>query len=266
MSREQTASLLDLPPATLNNDQRSRVDALAIDIALLAEVQRDQGRKECLENYQEALELFERTGARQREANIAYNLGWAYTHIPSLRDLDSAELWYRRSLEFRAEGDALGRARSVGQLGSVAHERYLEGRRAGVDDAELVQHLHTAAASYHEALDLLPEDAVSELAIAHNTLGIIYVAAGQVDVALPHWREAIRQAEAAGDRYEAGQARSNIAIGLADAGRFDDALLYANAAVRDFESVGVWADTDLNKAQRLIHQIQETLATSEKIQ
>ncbi len=58
--------------------------------------------------------------------------------------------------------------------------------------------------------------------------------------------------EEAGDRYPAGQTRYNAVLTLADADWFDDALLYARAALRDFESYGPSATQDIADTRRLI--------------
>jgi tetratricopeptide (TPR) repeat protein len=189
------------------------------------------------------------------------NLGHAYKDLAKIRDLDEAERWYRRSVELRPEGDRQGRAQSSGQLGAVALERFKEACSAGRPEAELPKHLNAARESYQQALDLLPEDAVNDLAVTHNALGAVYANAGDMLRALPHYREAIRYFEAAGHNYNAGKVRFNVALALADSGRLPDAREYARAALRDFQTYGDAAAEMIERTQRVLAMIGEALGS-----
>jgi len=122
---------------------------------------------------------------------------------------------------------------------------------------ELPEPSSAAAGVYHEALDLDPPDALEDLATDHSQLGNIYADAGDLDRALHHWREAIRYRETAGGTFGAGQTRFNVGVTLARAGRFAEALLYAEAALRDFEPFGDRAAADIQQTQQLIARIQQ---------
>ena len=172
--------------------------------------------------------------------------------LPAIRDLAQTERWYRRSLELRAEGDRLGQAKCLSQLGLVAYERFLEARTAGLPQEELLRHLNAAAGLYHQALKFDPPDHVEDLAIDHNQLGNIYQDAGDLDRALPHYREAIRYFEVAGALYNAATARRNVAVGLANAGHLADAREYAHAALRNYQTYGDRAADEIQQTQRLI--------------
>ena len=83
-------------------------------------------------------------------------------------------------------------------------------------------------------------------------LGNIYGDAGDLDRALKHYREAIR--------YEKCKAMSTAQPRLAstspsaslNAGRFPDALAYAQAALRNYETFGDRAAAEIQKTQGLI--------------
>jgi tetratricopeptide (TPR) repeat protein len=134
----------------------------------------------------------------------------------------------------------------------VAFERFLDARRAGQPAEILVGHLNAAATAYHQALDELPPDTVTDRAVAHNELGLIYDNAGQADTALHHYQQSIKYKEEAGNRYGAGGTRYNIALMLQDAGRITDALAYAHAALRDFQTYGAGAADRIENTQSLI--------------
>jgi tetratricopeptide (TPR) repeat protein len=258
-NRQGAATALASPPEQLDDTQRVLLRNLAGSYGELGQIQRDQQQPACVEAYTEALQLARRIGDQPLQATAAYNLGGAYTNLRGQRDLDKAERWFQHSLDLSDEGDRLGRAHCVGQLGLVHYQRFVEARAAGRPEAELLTLLNAAAYAYQQALDLLPADAVGDLAVTHNQLGIIYSEGGQADVALRHWQEAIRYYEAAGNRYRAAQTRGNVALALTEHGRLGDGLLWAQAALRDYQSYGERAAADIAHSQELIAEIERDM-------
>ncbi len=258
-AREQATVALASPPARLNNIQRNQIRTLSVSVHELGEVLREQQQPACVEAYTESLELDRRIGDQPAQAVVAHNLGTAYKDIRGLRDLDAAERWYQRSLHLVDERDYLGRSRGMYQLGYVHYERFLEAQEAGRPEAELRDHLTHAANAYHQAVGLLPADAVGDLAITHNQLGLIYDAAGDLDTAVRHYGESVRYEEAAGNHYGAGQSRRNVAIAFAERRRFGDALEWARAALRDFQSYGNRAADRIAETQQVIAKIEQAI-------
>jgi tetratricopeptide (TPR) repeat protein len=257
--RQRAAASLALPANALDDAGRNAIRTLAVSLGQLSDIQREQGRPDCAATSQEAIALYQSIDDRAAEASRAFNLGHAYKNLPGLRDLDEAERWYKRGLELTDERDRLQRGKGFGTLAGVAYERFLDAREAGQPEAALLRHLNAAAGYYYQALDLLPPNAVDDLAVTHNQLGNVYDDAGDLERALRHWRESIRYRELAGDIYWAGAARLNIAGALANAGRLADARDYAQAALRDFEPYGAGAAADVEKTQRLIADIQAAM-------
>jgi len=177
--------------------------------------------------------------------------------LPSLRDLDAAELWYRKSLVLRTESDSLGSGHCMAQLGNVAGQRLDDARTAGRPEAELLEHLKAALGLYHQALDLTPTSAVNHLAVTHNQLGILYAAGGQLDRSLVHSRKSIAYKEAAGDRFGTAQTQENIAVDMARVGRLEEALDYAHGALKNYEHYGDRAAAELEKTREVIAAIEQ---------
>jgi tetratricopeptide (TPR) repeat protein len=225
---------------------------LAASLHELGEVQRETGRAECVAAYRESFDLAQRIGDGAGAAVVAFNLG--HSHV-DLRDLAEAERWYRRSLELRAEGDRMARARCLGQLGQVALERFWEAQRAKQSEGVLLRHLHDALGFYRQALEMTPPDAIGQLAAIHNSLGAINRNAGQLDRALHHYRESVRYQESAGDLHGAAVTRYNVALAFLDARRFADARDYAHAALRNFQTYGAGAQQDIQDTLDLIARI-----------
>ena len=84
--------------------------------------------------------------------------------------------------------------------------------------------------------------------------------AGDLDRALTHYDDSIRLAESAGKLHDAAETRFNVAFDLAQAGRPQDALGYARAALRGFEACGPAAADDVEQTRQLIERIQTTTA------
>ena len=253
--RQQAAAALARPAAELDSRERNAIRTLAVSIHYLADIQREQQQAECAQSYKEVVELCQQIGEQPVEATAAFNLGHAYKNLPALRDLEAAERWYGRSLELHAEGDRLGRGKCVITLGNVAYERFKEARAAGAAKAELLQHLTAALNRYQQALALLPANAVNDLAVTHNQLGVIYDDAGQTARALEHYQQCVHYDEQAGNFYGAGQTRRNVAIMLTQQNRLADARAYAKAALRNFQVYGNRAAADIEQTQRLLNDI-----------
>jgi tetratricopeptide (TPR) repeat protein len=109
---------------------------------------------------------------------------------------------------------------------------------------------------------MFPANAIRELETTHNQLGVVYAAAGQIDTALHHYGESIRYCETMQDRFGAGTTRRNVALTLADAGRFADARDWAQSALRDYQACEN-ADRYVVKTLKLLERIESRLrATS----
>ncbi len=258
--RQRAAPFLALPRQSLAGGERNTVRNLAASLHELGQIRREMESADCVASYEESLELSEAIGEGSLAATCAFNLGHAYRNLAAVRDLAQADHWYRRSLELRDERDWMGRGRSLGQLGHVAFKRFQAARSRESGEDQLVGHLNEAIDFYTRALELFPQDAVDELAVTHNQLGAIYGDAGDVDSALPHYRDSIRYEEQQGNVYGASGTRFNVALDLLQSGRPRDALEYALAALRGFETYGESAAEVIQQTRQLIGTIEEQRA------
>jgi tetratricopeptide (TPR) repeat protein len=257
--REEAKTALAVDPASLDLDQRAQLQNLAIAIEGLGAMLREQQEPDCVPVFTEALELAQRIGDRPREAVLAFHLGDSYL-MAGLRNLDQAEFWYRDALARIDPADRLHRAQITGQLGRIYAERFDDALKANLPEDERLSHFHASLEAYYEALKLHPKDAVSDLAVTHRMLGIIYDLASQVDAAMDHHRQSIHYCEVSADRYGAAVGRSNIAITLSRQGRMDEALLWAQAALDDYQSLGLGAKDEIARTERLLAQIDQDRA------
>lgn len=257
--REQSASALAQAPAQRTPEQRHSIRSLAVLLKQDADIQLAQARKECVHVYQEALELFEQIDDQVGAATCAFHLGNCYKDLPNVRDLEEARRWYEQSLERCDENDTLIGAKCISGLGSVAFEQFREARAQARPQDELQRLWNQAAQHFHEALALTRGDAAHDLALGHQDLGNVYGEVGQVDQASRYYREAIRYFEASGDCYHAATTRCNVAIDLVNAGRLQDALAYAGAALRGLEFFAAESVEEIAKTRALIDVIQTQL-------
>ena len=254
---QRAAPALATPPEAIDSAQRNTIRNLAVSLHELGEIRRELGEPDCVTAYEESLNLTERIGDRTSAATCAFNIGNAYMDISALHDLAQAEHWYRRSLELRDKRDRIERAKCSSQLGYVAYRRFREALSAKQCEEELLQHLNTALEFCQQALQMFPSNAVGSLAVPHNLLGNIYQDANDFGRALSHYREAIHYQEMQNDHYHAALTRYNVALIFKQTGRFADALDYAHAALRNFETYGESAVEKIQETQELIALIKQ---------
>jgi len=109
--------------------------------------------------------------------------------------------------------------------------------------------------------EMTPPDAFTQLAVTHNTIGVIFHDAGQFNRALHHNREYIRLCELTRDLYGIARGRYNSALVLASAGQFADAKDYAVAALRDYKDFGASAQEQIQNTLELISAIDKAASS-----
>lgn len=260
--RQRAAQALALPRENLNAVQRNRIRTLAASLQELGEIQRQLGQADCLQSYNESYELALRIQDTPGAAIVAYGLGNAHLLIAGIHNLDEAERWYQHALTLEADGNMLGRASCLGQLGAVAYERFLAARGDSRPKADLLAHLNRALDFYMQELDLLPTNAIPALAQAHHQLGLILVQTGDTERALEHYQKSINYEESTGNLYGAAETRVNVAISLTRGGRLADAKEYAVAALRNFQTYGPSATREVQNTLDLIAEIERAAKTA----
>ena len=253
--RRRASDLLDRPVDELEQEEWNVIKRLGTSLNELGHIRLELGQADCVPVYEEALRIADRIGNRTDAAIYAGSLGRAFLRLPGLQDLDQAEHWFQKSLDLRVESDRLGKGTALSDLGSIALRRFQLALAARQPVEESFAHLHRAANLYQDSLDWMPPDAASDLPVLHNQLAMIYQGMGEVESSLYHSREAIREYEKTGKLFAASQSRSNAAVTLLIADRRADALEYAQAALRGFESYGEKAMEEIERTRQLIAKI-----------
>lgn len=258
--RTTTAAARAKTDAERTAAERNALRSLSSSLQQLGHVLSETGSPDCVRALEEAIDLAASIGVRRGEAICAFNLGHAFLNVATIRNLDTAERWYRTSLSLLADDDRSGRGRCLGQLGGVALERFDDGRAAGANSETLSGHWDAALQAYREALDTFDADDLTSLSVTHRQLGIVYRRAGAVDPALAHYSQSIALEERAQNPFGAAQARFNAGLVLFDAGRLSEARAYAVAARDQLRLLGTGAAALLGKAENLLAAIEAAIA------
>jgi tetratricopeptide (TPR) repeat protein len=238
-----------------SDESRALISELALEVYRRGQIRYARGDVHCLDDYLEAIELYQRSGLRSLAANAALDAGTAYLRLQSLRDLDAAEQWYLRASEWLDKRDHLGQANCYIQLGAVALKR-----REEAQTQEIALHTVRAAIAYLlRALPLLPEVAVQERAACHSRLGTSFRYMGDLVSSLEHSQEAMRLFDQYGDVFQGGQIRLNLANVLMEQGRYEQSAEYVREAVRQFKSMGTGASASVALAEKRLAWIEAKL-------
>jgi tetratricopeptide (TPR) repeat protein len=271
LHRRQAAPALALPPdAPPDLMQRNRIRTLAVSHEAFGHILLEQGSGDCVQQYEEAIRLFRRIKATAEEGIIHYNLGHAYMEIAAIRNLDAAEGAYQRSLALREPSDALGRSKSIHQIGTVHHMRSKESRRRSEPAETVLKHTEAAEGHFLQSLALCQPTALTHLIPIHFGLANLYDDVGRTELAREHYEKTVQICEQTGDRHEAGKTRFNIALTHLQAAKREAALArrrdllhraqaYAQATLRDFQHYQGRVAADEAKAQGLLDQINQLL-------
>lgn len=249
--------------AELNDDERHAFRSLSVFLQRLGRLQMECDSTEALDHLKEAHELSQQLGEKTGQAITAFNLASAYFSISAVRDLDLAEHWYRTSLSLCTDNPA-GVAKNCCQLGQIAIERF--DALADVPNAErrqLISYLQEAEQHYQNAIAIMSDVFLKDLATAHLMLGGIYQRASLLDPASKNLRQSIHYAELDGDRFTAGKSRINLSSLYLTFGNFRLAREYAVSALADFRSYGSNANDMIANAERLLTEIDEASSKPE---
>ena len=260
--RRRTTTAADLAKADAERTEAERhaIHSLAASLQQLGRVLSEFASPDCVSVLAEAKELAAVIGDRRGEAVCAFNLGHAHLNVTSIRDLDTAERWYRASLSLRAEDDCAGRGGCQAQIGRVALERFDDGRVAGADGEVLRGYLNAALGAYRAALNTFDAADLANRAVVHGQLGIVLERVGDVERALAHYRQCIGLSEQAQDPFGAAKNRFNVADMFLNLGRLSEAREYTRAARDQFASL-TGATTYVELCESLLAAIDAAIAT-----
>lgn len=261
--RAQVQKFADEPVAALTPPQRRSMRHLADSLFRLSAI----GRSDAQPLYRvekEAVELAERLEETSRAWDWCYEFGANYTEVRGIRDLARAERWLRRGVESLPAASP-ERARFLAALGLVAWERFRSARSSERPESELIRHLTDARQYYLRAIEHAGADDYAQLASHNLQYGHASYSMGDIERALPHYREAIRFDQLQHNTFGAAKTRFNLAIALRDVGRLGEARRYAVAAFGELRKIeGPTSEDLLDRARRLVLTLEELIEQKRK--
>jgi CHAT domain-containing protein/tetratricopeptide (TPR) repeat protein len=214
---------LDRPrPATDQDEQRVRAEALLREGLRLSRETARETRLAAAERYRQAIDLWHGLGDRNMEAQTIHKAGWIYNRLGEARL--ALETYQRELPLFRALGN---RHMEASALNNLALERVNLG-----EYSEAVEPLTSSAAIFHELGDKPGEGS------ALNNLGLAYYYMGETGKAREFDNRALQLRSSIGDRSGVAFAHANLAS-LADLeGRFQEELDHAAQALAIWHDLG----------------------------
>ena len=261
--RTQAEAWLESPVDELDERQRRTLQRLADSLFRMSAIARSDSQP-LHQVEKEAVELLERLGESQKASDWCYELGASYTEIRGIRDLARAERWLRRGVD-SLPPQSSERARFLAAMGLVAWERFRAARTGDRPESELVRHLTDARQYYLRAIEHDAPDDYGNLASHNLQYGHASYSMGDIERALPHYREAIRYDQLQGNTFGAAKTRFNLAIALRDVGRLGEARRYAVAAFGELRKLTAPMSEDLlDRARRLVLNLEELIEQKRK--
>ncbi len=178
--------------------------------------------REALQSWHKALDLYRKTGNRQKEADSLNNLGNAYS---LLGQYQSAIDYYQQSLAIEREiGNRNGEASSLVNLGSVY--------------VSLGQY-QSAIDYYQQSLSILQEigDRKGE-AGSLNNLGIAYFSLGQYPKAIDYFQQSVAIFKNIGDRRGQNYSLANLGTVYQSLGQYQSAINYYQQSLSILQEIG----------------------------
>ncbi|HEY6413740.1 MAG TPA: CHAT domain-containing protein [Edaphobacter sp.] len=247
------------PSTELNKGDRTALSGLATALQNYGVDQWLDANPKCVESLEESLKIAELLGDEDdREATIMH-LAHAYMDLPSIRDLEKAEHFYRRVLDQATRRkDPRSMAHALHEVGQTLYWRFTEELQTEHPRVEKMNLLLNEALGYAlKAAEVVPPNNPFASHV-HHLLGNIYDDAGQPDVAIPHYMRSIQIADASGDLGGAAKGRREMARAYMKTGRLENALAYAIAALENLETkTGTTvASGDIEASRSLVREIQ----------
>jgi tetratricopeptide (TPR) repeat protein len=261
--RLKCTPLLSKPKEELTPSQWQDIANLAKHEIDLGSILGELNNPECVVQFDRAIELSDHISDPEGQAHAIFGKGDVYATVEAIRDFEVADRCYRDAYYLVEETNRHFRARCLGQRGYVALERFKSGLDPKTTDEPDPNLIADAIRFYEEGLQLLGDDSpISDRLTFENQLCNCFNHASRSDLAIPHCQEAIRLAESSGDLIRAAGARGNMARALAQDGKLESGLAYAEAARRKFELYLGGDAAEVSTAQGMIDQINERLGRS----
>jgi tetratricopeptide (TPR) repeat protein len=259
LDRSIAAPSLKLPPEKMDLKNRLKIYDLSCVIHELGQIQSEQQKSECLKNFQEAFDLGTFISDDPIKAVVAFNIGQAYQNIPDIKNFAKAEDWYRKSLALRNVTDFVGQSKCYIQLGFLTffHFKAIQGSSSKSVNPDTYLDLSWSYAQ--KALEILPEEDEDDFSAVYNLLGNICANKGDFQQSIKFFEKILWHDEKIGDFYKMAETQLNICLIFWTSHQYEEAIMYANASLKNFTLEGVAARKDQQQVLEMIEEIKKDM-------
>ncbi|MGP4050251.1 CHAT domain-containing protein [Streptomyces sp. 2A115] len=214
---------------------------------------------ESLTAIREAVEIYRSVKDPKQEASALFMLGNVHRRRTDPVGLNEAEHCYLQSTQL---GDRENGINCLEQLAAVSFKRFINLSKTVEPDSELmIRNYLEATQRYTAYIALQPEGDVHHRAVGYSQLGMLAArVTTETPLAIAHFHRAIELFEFEGDRYQAGHIKQEISTLFGVGGHYEEALLYARAALADFETYGAHARDSVESVMRMISGIERLIS------
>jgi tetratricopeptide (TPR) repeat protein len=195
-------------------------------------------------------------------AALALHLGHCYTDMGGEQNLSTAEDWYRSSLKDTDPKNIQALGMCMFELAQLKYARFQIARQPNSDPAVVRQQLSDALVAARSAQEAIPDRYPGLQMRINHLLGNILDDAGFLsgnkayqDQAADHYEKAIQIADRINNDMEASMLCREMARLKAKLGDVEDALVYADSAVRRAERLGPSGAHAVERSRQLAHDI-----------
>jgi tetratricopeptide (TPR) repeat protein len=246
----------DLATRPLTPSDIPLLTALAEHERMLGTVLFELHDPDCVRHVERALWISDALGLQTRAAAAELELGNFFIRFGKFDDLDRAERHLRNGITRLAGTHAVLTAQLTSALGQTYEGRLHEALSSGTPPTrDASQYLNTAVSLHRDALMQLPREQLLERAKVHNQLGSLFAISEEYSRAVNQFSRALRLHEQMGNIEGAGNVRMNIALALERAGRPEDAVPYAQAAIVDYRYLGAAGEQRTADATDLVSRL-----------
>lgn len=237
-------------------------DSLAYALKVQGEALSLLGRQsESLTAIREAIAIYRNAKDSKREAGALFMLGNVYLRGADAAGLDEAERCYLLSTRL-GDRDDDNEIKCLGQLADVSFRRFItDCEEAERDSESMTRHYLEAIQRYTAYIEVLPEDDIHHRAVGYARLGTLEArGTAETPLAIAHLHRAIDLFEFEGDRYQTGILKQEISEIFGARGYYEEALLYARAALEDYETYGARERDRVELMTRMIAGIERLMS------
>jgi tetratricopeptide (TPR) repeat protein len=215
------------------------------------------GSPKSIEAYSEVFQVAQRIGNQRLAGETACQIAEALISIPVAQNFEQAETWIQAGFDL-PEQDNLMHSRLTALRGKMAYEKFLKARKENQTISNQVDYLNQALDAHFRALELLPEDQLSELGSLQETIGLLYLQSeGMLETAVDFYDQAIETRQQASDLPGAARAGYNLAVALFLLNDFERSRTYAQAALQVYEGLASESVIEAQKVHGFLSRFPE---------